>query len=549
MSAQSQGALCIGFALALLGCGAAEPGATPGARRAALEPDVAVEATELIEDRSVYAQDDLNQLPIVRLTVTDLDALRDVEDNVPDATAPVLFQEGTFGAGLSAPNGSLKLRGKSARLAPQKSYKIKLTDGAGRWKGQKSINLLKNPWDLTRARNYIAFEYFKTIRHTTSMRHQFVQVFMNGEDRGLYEWFEEPGKPFLESHGLDKDGALYKAENFMFEPYTSDIFDCTSESVQCLEDEGTSDPARLQRMLDAVNDESRDINDVIDTYFQRSNYETWLALVILFKDYDTVNQNFFIYSPSGSERWYLLPWDYNGSFGFAEQPDNAAEGPRPRRDTSPATWWSVPLHRRFLANPDNVAALRRRIDGIRSRWVSDTKTRRILDRIRGRVRGFISRSPDLDYLPTSDRADTEAKVLAEFDGEWTRLGTIIAEAQDELDESIEWPMPVWLGTPERRSGRVYFEWDPSFDLQGDGLRYDLRVSRSPGFRSADIVLNRRGLSGTTASTSSLSPGRYFWQVIIRDDDDPTEHYQLPFDEYFDEAADKLYVGVAEFEVR
>ena len=124
MSSQPASPLFLCLAFLLLGCGAPAPEAR---RAAALVPEPA-EADELVEDRSVYAQDDLSQLPVVRLTITDLDALRDVDDDVPGATAPVLFQEGSFGAGRTVPNGSMKQRGKSARLAPQKSYKIKLTD-------------------------------------------------------------------------------------------------------------------------------------------------------------------------------------------------------------------------------------------------------------------------------------------------------------------------------------------------------------------------------------------------------------------------------------
>ena len=36
---------------------------------------------------------------------------------------------------------------------------------------------------------------------------------------------------------------------------------------------------------------------------------------------DTVNQNFALYQPKDSDKFYFLPWDYDGALGFEGQPD------------------------------------------------------------------------------------------------------------------------------------------------------------------------------------------------------------------------------------
>ena len=48
-----------------------------------------------------------------------------------------------------------------------------------------------------------------------SLRTQFVHLYINREDMGLFEVIENPGKRFLAAHGL-APGELLKANNFAF---------------------------------------------------------------------------------------------------------------------------------------------------------------------------------------------------------------------------------------------------------------------------------------------------------------------------------------------
>ena len=67
----------------------------------------------------------------------------------------------------------------------------------------------------------------------------------------------------------------------------------------------------------------------------------------------------------------------------------------------------------------------------------------------GTVRAYIGRDPDLHRLPVSDSSHTPAQKVAEWEGEWTRLGTLVSRAQRDFETTVEWPMPTWLGTPRR----------------------------------------------------------------------------------------------------
>src|SRR6185503_20262941 len=116
---------------------------------------------DLVEDRGVYDADDLS---IVGVAITgDAAAIAAVEADTEGAKADVVFQSGELGAGATQPNASLKLRGHTSRRAKLKSYRIKMKKGQPHWRDQRIIHFSKHPYDLTRLRNKLAFDYFKSV--------------------------------------------------------------------------------------------------------------------------------------------------------------------------------------------------------------------------------------------------------------------------------------------------------------------------------------------------------------------------------------------------
>jgi spore coat protein H len=108
-------------------------------------------------------------------------------------------------------------------------------------------------------------------------------------------------------------------------------------------------------------------------------------------------------------------------------------------------------------------------------------------------------------------------------------------------------MPVFLAV-ELIGDNYRFAWDESYDLQGDALRYDFQVSRTPEFAAADIVTEQLSLTSTEffVPQSLLPAGSYYWRVTIRDQKDPAVNWQWPFDSYYDEVNDQVYFGMRDF---
>lgn len=248
---------------------------------------------------------------------------------------------------------------------PQKSYKLSLNDSAGLWRGQSNIALNKSALDATRVRNKLYFDLAKNMEHVPSLRTQFVRLFIKDEtagatqfeDYGLYTQAEVPTKKYLANHGLDRSGFLYKAISFNWEP--NELirnFDDLELDVEAMATviscRGREDNSRLLEAMDAVNDMSRDINEVMDTYFDRDNYMEWLAFNLLMGNRDTTMQNYYLYSPLNGSKFYFIPWDGDASLMRYE---SSIEDGQPVADWEwgISNYWGIILHQRFLKNDKN----------------------------------------------------------------------------------------------------------------------------------------------------------------------------------------------------
>lgn len=450
------------------------------------------------------------------------------------------IKEGFFGFDETEMNASIQLRGKSTRVAAQKSFKIKLFDSAGLWRGQKTLNLNKHPYDATRVRNKLSFDYFTNIPGLTSMRTQFVHLYVkdltnkdsNGAfvDYGLYTQIEQANERFLAAHGLDSNGNLYKATNFEFFRYpdqlkleTDSAFN-KEEFEGILESKGSNDHRKLLSMLDDVNNYSLNINEVVERHFDKENYLTWVATNILMGNSDVTTQNFYLYCPSNSEKWYFLPWDYDGAWRSsptAEQHSELADW-----QDGLSNYWGAVLHKRFFKDPKNVEALSKKIEELTS-IINPENTKKLLDVYYPTVSQFVKKSPDKDFL------DVE---VDEYDDVYYGIVNESLINKETYYKNLEKPMPFFLDDYENEKNQHVFSWDPSYDIQGDDLFYTIQISTDPSF--THIVHEQKDMI-ETEFTYQLAKGTYYWRVIAIDS---KGNGQTAFDLYEDEDGTK-YFGV------
>lgn len=506
----------------------------------------------LVEDTRVYLQDRDTRVAHIYLTVKpmqddktgkiytlgDLNSVQSFR-NEEEPVVEIIFQEGTedgpakgyFGYGQKEPGGFMRVRGRSTRRAVQKSYKIRLYDKAGLWRGQEVINLNKHPFDSLRIRNKFCFDYFEKIPDIVSLRTQFVHLHVKDlskavpdetfVDYGLYTHVEQPNKRFLRSRGLDPNGHLYKPEFFEFFRYpehlkSEDDADFSEERFeQILEIREGRNHDKLLKMLDDVNDYRLDINDVVDKHFNRDNYLTWLGANILFGNIDTRSQNYLLYSPQNAMTWYFFPWDYDGSMVLDAFHHGSME---PASQFGIANYWGNVLHKRFFKDPNNVKALNRKLEELQT-IINEENTQALIDKYEGVVKTFLYRLPDIQHLPV------EAKYIEK---ELYSLQKVIEQNIQKYYRTLEYPMPIFLGEMHREGSQYVFEWERAYDLQGDDITYDFEIGKDPNF--SQTVYSQKGLVHTRYTVENLTAGEYYWRVIVQDEEG---NRQLPFDVYRD----------------
>lgn len=436
-----------------------------------------------------------------------------------DSYSPVL--NATMSSGTFSGSAQFDIRGNYTRTAAQKSYAIKLDSTTALMDSQRKYQLNKHQSDRSRMKNKLAFDLFKEIPNITSLKTQFVNLKITDDvngtiDYGLFTHVEAIRKEYLVNRGWNKDDNLYNAAGFSFDEWALSrvAVDANGQPLDntqfqsALEIKRGTEHSNVSEMVSAVIN-TTDIDAVIEKYFNRDNYMTWLATNLILGNKDTTYHNFFLYNPLYSKKFYFLPWDYDGAWSTTQYLGKSEYGI--------SVWWEVPLHRKFLSikkNRDDLYAL---TEYIRANYITDAKVQALLDAYEPIVRPFQSKLPDSGH--NSDATWLTAKQA---------LVTGLQANIDLYKSVIGDPMP-FRETAEYNSTTNIFSasWDESVDLEGDTIVYDLNVSSDYDFNTT--LISEQNLTGLTYTKNiNLASGTYYLKVIAKDDNNASS-YQEAFD--------------------
>jgi len=428
-------------------------------------------------------------------------------------------------------NATFKIKGGFTRTATQKSYSLKLDSKELLYLEQRKFMLTKSESDRSRLRNKVAFDLFREIPNITSLQVNFLHIFINGVDYGLFNQAEAMRKEYLVHRGWNPDDHIYNANNFFFQDLPALALDDKGEPLdpeafeKIIEIKNGKDHRKLLEMIKAVNS-TEDINSVIDKYFDRENYLTWLAVNLLLGDKDAIQHNYYLYNPVNSNKFYFLPWDYDGAW--------ASKKYLSRTEYGISVWWSVVLHQKFFSNSTNLDELYAKTDQIRQEYLSDEKVQTVVDKYIETVVPFQDVEPD-SIKNSSSRCRTTAQELV----------TRIQDSVDLYKSTIGSPMPFHqMPSYNTRTHTFSASWETSVDLEGDNIVYDLELSSGT---PENVIFKKDGLKSTSYQEDmTLENGTYYLKVISREVEN-VEHYQLAYDKI--SVNDIFYFGIAKFEVQ
>ena len=526
----------------------------------------ALNDVKLSDNQNLYNDDSLYKVWSVYITVYtgtdetsggvyDLEDLNSISATSPDPKLDAVVKildpktdQYVLGADASKINCTISQRGQSARKAKQKSYKVNIFDSAGSFQGQQILNLNKHFVDKSRLSQKFCFDMISIFPDMISLRTTFFVVYIkdgtaeNSEyvNYGLFTHIEQPNETFLSAHGLDRNGTLYKPTDFEFHENDAIVseddpkFDLEQFS-DLLKIRENPDNAKLKKMLDDVNNTNLNFNDVFKKYFDKDNYLTWCAMNLLLNNYDTMSRNYLLYSPSYSDKWYFLPWDYDASLFDFDTFEETHFAPY----FGISRYWGTVLHNRFFKDPDNVKLLDEKIEKLYNIMMTqdiDTKCEKYLSSV---LYGF---SGSVDEQNNKTNIDTITNSIKDYKNRITLYHDLYYSTKEK-------PMPVFLGTPVQNDNSISFNWSPSYDLQADRLYYVFYISTDVTNLDATHIYDSETSLTVFNYEKILQDGTYYWGVKILDGNGNS---QIPFDRIktINSSGNSVYYfGVKQFEIK
>jgi len=487
-------------------------------------------------------------------TLEDVNNDTDQHDNFKPEVK-VQFIADDFADDGNVSNATLRLRGESSRSDSLKSYRIKLDSKKNLWRGERRLQLNKHSGDPTRIKNKLSFDLMSTIPNLPSLRTQFSNLYIDGKDYGLYTHVEHVGKEYLQRRNWDKNSRIYKANSFEFSMQDALLLDSQGKPLNLeafesvLEIKRGKNHQALLDMISAVEDETNSFqDDVLNKHFNINNYLTWAAVHILMGNTDVTSYNYYLYNPKGTELFYFLPWDFDLTWGYDWQPTTIEGGyAPPRRKQGPHSLWSTAFGKRFLSQPGALDLLNQAVLEIKQNYLSADKIRAYTDSYYNLVYPLISRQPDFYNLDINE--PSEAEILVEYNRLYNDLANIVEQNYNRFLNVQNSPMPFDMDPPRIEGRNIIFTWEAAVDLQGDGVTYDLEIADKPEFKESDIKFSIKNLTDTSYTTQWMLPqGNYYYKITARDTRNPTENWQLSYEEIYNPENDFSAHGVIEFSV-
>ncbi len=220
--------------------------------------------------------------------------------------------------------GTMKVLGSSTRVFAKKSLLINLDKEGGRWYGHRKIALRSMASDKAMMREWMAWKLMAALGMKVPEVHFVRATFNQGKYTGLFLSIEWMGAEFLAANNMDLKGEFYQPidSTFCGDLNSSENVDYCFEKITPQDNNYDSLRAMAKLVSEARVDE---FHTVLSRQFEDESVINWIAVNSLVTDGDTYNKNYWLHRDSKLNKWTVVPWDYNLTFGrtydpFAEKP-------------------------------------------------------------------------------------------------------------------------------------------------------------------------------------------------------------------------------------
>ena len=425
-------------------------------------------------------------------------------------------------------DATIRVRGNSSRGNPIKNFKVKLPNAGDRIFGADSLNINKHFVDETRTINKACMDIMRLIpEHFVSMETKFIHLYISDVDesgketgfidQGIYTYCEQPNKDFLVRHGLDPNGSIYKAMAFEFLKYENELrseddplYDA-AKYEEVIKPTANGNHDKLRAMIDDVNNYSLEFDKVMEKHFDEDNYLTWMALNILLGNIDTLSHNFLIYSPSDSDKWYMMPWDFDGSLNDYSVTDMGINN---YQSFGVHFYWTIPLHQRYFRIAGNLEKLNARINEINNSIMTKENLQYIQSKTINIATPFIKNLTGNKNKILAELVNRNPNLLTDVDTAINKWYQSIQDNYTRYFLNLDNPTSGNALPPTFENDEWVFRWDASYDFQHDKVSYDFFLATDADFEN--IVASENDLNTPIFRIDELPKGHLYFQYIAKD---------------------------------
>jgi spore coat protein CotH len=229
------------------------------------------------------------------------------------------FTDGNSGAKTMINDVGFRLRGNTSRQADKKSFKIQFDEyvAGQELDGADEINLKGSHNDPTLLREALSYHLMDKMQ-IPAARTAHVELYINGDYRGLYVNVEHYDKRFLESRFGNKDGNLYKCYygadlESGNNAYDDGLFELKTNKTENIR-------TKLEDLIDVLNFSPlgtfrEDIMAILNVD-GLMRYLAVEAIVGHWDGYSYNKNNYYLYFNSATQKFEFIPYDPDNTFGI-----------------------------------------------------------------------------------------------------------------------------------------------------------------------------------------------------------------------------------------
>lgn len=199
--------------------------------------------------------------------------------------------------------------GSLSRFRPSLKLNFDTHEEGRTFKTLKRMTLNNNRQDPSFVRQCLAYDLFSKAG-IIAPRCNLAQVYVNGNDLGVYSHIESIKKPFLERTFKDKSGNLYEAQVADLGTHLKDKFELKTNKT--LNDR--SDLAAFSSVLDEGDDT---FLDELKKYIDLDEFITYWAIESMIGHWDSAtgnSNNFYMYHNPADGLFHFIPWGTDAAF-------------------------------------------------------------------------------------------------------------------------------------------------------------------------------------------------------------------------------------------